>query len=376
MDSIKPLPPSEGCDSILVIVCRLTKMALFVPTVTTLTAKGLARLFMEKVFSKHGTPINIVSDRGSKFTSKVWRDFNKALSIKQSLSTAFHPETDGQTERVNSSPELYLQAHVNYDQDDWAKWLPLAEFAYNNATHSATGVLLFFANYGRHPTFDVKVQLVTNKQLGVQMSKLHDLHEHIKGKMAIAQEVYKRYADQRRLPAPAYKKGDRVFLNMRNICTTRPTAKLANKRTGPYEITEVISKNVVRLKLPWSFSPTHPSFNVALLEPAPGFTIPGRKEALPDPVTVDKHNEWGIVKILESRYHGNKLQYRFLWLGYEDDDNEQQEWYPAINAEHAPDLVAAFHAAHPEAASPTHRPVKPRSQGTLRQTRGSLQRVR
>ena len=115
MDSIEPLPTSNGCDSILVVVDRLTKMGIFIPTITTLTAQGLARIFLERVYSKHGTPSTIVSNRGSKFTSDFWRYFSNSLNIKQSLSTAFHPETDGQTERVNSILETYLRSYVSYD---------------------------------------------------------------------------------------------------------------------------------------------------------------------------------------------------------------------------------------------------------------------
>lgn len=317
-----------------------------------------------------------MSDRGSKFTSKFWREFSKSFSIEQKLSTAFHPETDGQTERVNSSLKAYLRAYVAYDQSNWAEHLPLAEFAYNNAPHSSTGVSPFFANKGQHPTLDIQITATTGKQLGVKFQKLRDLHKHVQAKVAKAQTAYKKFADKRRQPAPPYKVGDKVFLTMKNIQTTRPTAKLADKRTGPYKIVKVVNKNAVRIELPDSFGPTYPTFNVLLLEPAPRNTILGCRQPPPDPVQVDGQSKWEIVKLLESKYIRNKLHYRFLWLGYKDDNSERMRWHPAINAEHAPDLVAAFHTNNPKADGPApYRPgprppppPKPRSARALQRS--------
>ena len=126
---------------------------------------------------------------------------------------------------------------------------------------------------------------------------------------------------------------------MKHIPTTRPTAKLADKRTGPYKIIEIINKNAVRLALPNLFGPTHPTFNVSLLEPAPRNSIPGRTQVPPDPVKVDGQSKWEIVEVLESRYYRGKLQYRFLWLGFADNDAERLSWHDAVNAEHAPALL-------------------------------------
>ncbi len=153
---------------------------------------------------------------------------------------------------------------------------------------------------------------------------------------------------------------------MKNIRTTLPTAKLADKRTGPYKIVKIGNKNAVRIKLPELFGPTYPTFNVSLLEPAPPNSIPGRIQIPPDPVQVDGQSKWEIVKILKSSYIRNKLHYRFLWLGYKDDDAEQLRWHPAINAEHAPDLVPLSIATNPTPpdqrtiALPTADPRQPR----------------
>lgn len=126
------LPRSEGYDAIMVVVCRLTKQGIFVPCHTTDKSEDLAKLFIRDVFSQHGLPVDIVSDWGTLFTSKLWNSLCQILGIKQNLSTAYHPQTDGQTERTNQTLEQYLRMFINYDQDDWVEWLPLSEFVFNN----------------------------------------------------------------------------------------------------------------------------------------------------------------------------------------------------------------------------------------------------
>ncbi|MBW0538465.1 hypothetical protein O181_078180 [Austropuccinia psidii MF-1] len=154
MDSITQSPLSNKVDSILVVVDRFSKMSIFTPTYGTITSLDLAQIFIRDVFSKHGLPVSIVSDRGSLFVSSFWTQLCQKLKISRDLSTAFHPETDGQTERVNQILEQYLWMYVNYHQDYWHTWLPLAEFAYNNAENLSTKQSPFFTIYGRNPSFD------------------------------------------------------------------------------------------------------------------------------------------------------------------------------------------------------------------------------
>ena len=132
MDFIVKLPPAGLTDSILVVVDRLTKMAHFIPCAETINAEQLATLLWKEVFKLHGLPRDIISDRGSTFVSKFWVELMKTVGTKAKHLTAFHPQTDGQTERVNQSLEQYLRCYVNFHQDDWPTWLPLAEFQYNN----------------------------------------------------------------------------------------------------------------------------------------------------------------------------------------------------------------------------------------------------
>ena len=139
MDFITQLPKSDGCSTVWVIVDRFTKMAHFVPIKEgQKTAEGCAKLFLENIWKLHGLPSSIISDRDPVFTSKFWAELMGRLDIRLRKSTAFHPQTNGQTERVNQSLEQYLCHYRKYEQDNWNDLLPLAEYAYNNLATTAT----------------------------------------------------------------------------------------------------------------------------------------------------------------------------------------------------------------------------------------------
>jgi transposase InsO family protein len=151
MDFIVDLPKSKSFDSVFVVVDRLTKMAHFVPCNKTIIGKEPTRLFLENVYKYHGLPDDIISDRGMQFTSKFWQSLFKILQMKTNLSSSYHPQTDGQTERVNQVLEQYLRCFVNYHQDNWVDLLPVVEFAYNNTFQESIHQTSFFTNYGYHP---------------------------------------------------------------------------------------------------------------------------------------------------------------------------------------------------------------------------------
>src|SRR3979490_2528222 len=152
MDFIKKLLTSGGYDAILVIVDHSSKQGIFIPTYDTITSAELAKLFVLHIFSKHGVPSHVTSDRGSEFVSSFFRSLGTALDMKLHFTSGYHPEADGQTERTNQTLEQYIRIYCNYQQDNWSELLPLAEFAYNNAPHATTGISPFFANKGYHPT--------------------------------------------------------------------------------------------------------------------------------------------------------------------------------------------------------------------------------
>jgi len=145
MDFVTGLPSSNGNDAIWVVVDRLTKMRHLVPCRTTIDAPSLADLFLDNIGKHQGLPLTIISDREPQFAAEFWGTVCNRLKIDRRLCTAFHPETNGQTERVNSIMEQYLQSYVNYQQDDWCQWLPMGEFMGNNHASETTGTSPFFA---------------------------------------------------------------------------------------------------------------------------------------------------------------------------------------------------------------------------------------
>ncbi|GJP75099.1 hypothetical protein CLOP_g5588, partial [Closterium sp. NIES-67] len=152
LDFITGLPPtSSGHDAILVVIDKFSKMGHFIPTHTTARTEETAQLFVRHIISQHGIPTTLISDRDPKFTSKFWKELMSLLGTKLAMSSAYHPQTDGQTERLNQIVEQLLRAACKDDISKWDLHLPVLEFAYNNATHAATGQTPFFLCYGRHP---------------------------------------------------------------------------------------------------------------------------------------------------------------------------------------------------------------------------------
>jgi hypothetical protein len=184
------------------------------------------------------------------------------------MSTAFHPETDGQTERLNQTIETYLRSFVNLEHSDWVKLLPLTEFIYNNRKTTIPRYSPFYANYGYHPASGTAIPRtdilpVHSKAYGHWMKAIDDDCEETLEKSRVQT---KRYTDDNRIEARNYKRGDLVVLNGQNIRSRRPCNKLDHKLHGPFEIQDIISKHGVRLTLPKSWK-IHPVFHVSLLEP-------------------------------------------------------------------------------------------------------------
>lgn len=151
VDLIAPLPTSAGFDAILVVVDRLSKRSHFLPTTSDVDSLGIARLFRDHVWRHHGLPDAVLSDRGTQFVSGFMTELYRLIGISSARSTAYHPRTDGQTERVNMELELFLRIYVNRRQDNWADLLAMAEFAYNNQIHASTKDTPFRVDTGQDP---------------------------------------------------------------------------------------------------------------------------------------------------------------------------------------------------------------------------------
>lgn len=227
MDFIVKLLISHGYDSIWVVCDRLTRAAHFVPCNETIDAPGLAWLFLDRIFWYHGLPDSIISDRGSVFVSKFWKELTSLLQVDHRTSTAYHPQTDGQTERTNQTLETYLRAYVSYQQDDWVDYLPLAEFAFNSHVNSSTNQTPFFANYAYHPTFEPQLTDRSTVPAAADLAqRLERLHDELRAELKEAQERQSRTYNRHVLDAPKFVPDQLVWLLRHNIKMTRPSNKL------------------------------------------------------------------------------------------------------------------------------------------------------
>ncbi|KAJ1596435.1 hypothetical protein NDA11_000234 [Ustilago hordei] len=305
LDFIEGLPPSKKYDSktydsILVIVDRLTKFAILAPTHKTVTAKQTAVLLYGHMVRLFGYPDHMVSDRGRQFISGAWKAFAEQMGVKHSLSTAYHPQTDGQTERVNQVIEQYLRMYCNYEQNDWANLLDTAAFVYNNTVHNSIGVSPFFACYGWNP----KAHPDIPQRLGVndpgRFEYLMDGKERCKYLQEQIREAQRRSVDQynRKHKDIEFKVGDMVYINRRNWKTRRPTPKLDTRFAGPYPVQE---------------RPTIPS--------------------LPD-----EDLDFEVEALIDKRSHNGTTEYKVLWRGYSE---EAASWEPVENL-NCPDLIQEY----------------------------------
>jgi hypothetical protein len=271
MDFIMGLPRTIlGYDAIWVIVDRLTKSAHFLAMKSTYTLDRLAQLYVKEIVRLHGIPSSIVSDRDPRFTSNFWKSLQKALGTKLHFSTAYHPQTDGQTERINQILEDMLRACILELKGNWDAYLPLAEFAYNNSYQSSICMAPFEALYGRKcrsPLCWTKLseRSIIGPEIVDQTSKQI---ENIRNKLIIAQSRQKSYADKRRRPLE-FEVGDHVFLKVSPVTAVGRSIKrrkLSPKYLGPFEILAKIGPIAYRLALPPNLSQIHDVFHVSQLK--------------------------------------------------------------------------------------------------------------
>ena len=305
-------------------------MVHFAACTTTVDAPGAAKLFRDKVFAAHGLPVSIVSDRDTRFKSEFWSALMGLLGVKHKMSTAFHPQTDGQTERVNRVLEEYLRHYVNPSHDDWDEWLPLAEFAYNNSVHEAVGDTPFFLNYGVHPRVPGAVRTQTQPVApGADFAaRMAEIIAKAKERLKSARQKALRVANPARREA-IFKVGDQVLLSSRNITMKTPgTNKLLPKYLGPFKVTEVLSPVTYRLDLPTGMK-CHNVFHAGLLLE---FKSDGRAQPPPPALEFDdgEGGQWfELDRVLSHRQvrvgRRSLTQYLVSWKGYGDEWNEWRD---------------------------------------------------
>jgi len=343
--------------------------------VTGLSADELATAFIGRVYSLHGCPDNIVSDRGTQFVSEFWTHLSERLGIALRPSSAFHPETDGQTERVNAGVEQYLRAFMSFHQDDWVDWLPLAEFAANNVVSETTNVSPFFANYGFHPRLGVEpsspcppnlstAQKAQFYRANVVANRFERILDLLKALAKQSQQRYEDNANAHREDAPKFRVGDQVYVDTRNMKTNRPMKKGDDKWTGPYEVLEVYPR-ACRVQLPDGVR-LFPVFHNHLLRPKatstglPGQTaineveshnIRGRILEREDG-TMEPVEKWEFDKLLDC-HNEDGFHYLVKWK------HHQATWQPADDLRGQDNVLLEFHRQNPEKPGPPSWVMRP-----------------
>ncbi|PNX93254.1 Ty3/gypsy retrotransposon protein, partial [Trifolium pratense] len=318
MDFITGLPKSKGYEAILVVVDRLSKYVHFIPLKHPYTAKMVAEIFVREVVRLHGIPLSIVSDRDPIFMSNFWRELFKLQGTKLKMSTAYHPETDGQTEVVNRCLETYLRCFITDQPRTWANWISWSEYWFNTSNHSATGQTPYEVVYGRTPPAitrwvqgETRVDAV-QKELLDRDEALRQLKHHLQR----AQDRMKQIADKKRSDR-SFTVGEWVFVKLRahrqQSVVCRINAKLAARYYGPYPVVERVGAVAYKLRLP-DGSKVHPVFHVSLLKKAVGNYSEG--EALPD-----LQGEQGVLIEPET-----VLAHRFVWVQNEKVDQVLVQW--------------------------------------------------
>jgi hypothetical protein len=333
LDLITCLPrTAQGFDAAVVFVDRLTKMTHFQPTRTTVTAEGLAEIFLRTIVVAHGMPLSLVSDRDSKFTSKFWRALTAHTGTRLKMSTAYHPQTDGQTERMNRVLEETLRHYIDPSQTNWDQLLPMAEFAINNSVNASTGETPFFLNYGRHPrTPAVRSLDYTVPAAASTARTIESAIARAKACLEAAQQRQKAYYDRGRVPL-TFTPGQQVLLSTKNIRMKEGgPKKLLHKWLGPFPVRRMVGAAAAELELPAPYR-IHPTFHISLLRPFRG-ELPDALTGPAAPVAFEQGVPYyRVERILthRDRLIGRKKvrQYLVKWEGYTDEHNS---WEPDGN---------------------------------------------
>ena len=271
----------------------------------------------------------------------------RIMNIKQNLSTTAHPQTDGQSERVNRIIEDTLRCFIER-QSEWERWLPFVEISINNSKSDTTGTSPYFAIFGFHPQFN-GVRIIQEYESNVPdaastVVKMKKIIDEIKEKFRAAVDRQKAYADQNRRELE-FEEGESVLLNSRNLPLQIGIRKLTDRYIGPFKIEKKISKVAYQLKLPSTYK-IHPVFHVSQLEPRRiSERFPSKEEAPPPPIEPIEQGDsdiWEVEKILGERKRYRRKEYLVKWMGY---GTEENSWIPAYNLVNAQEILDEFYTS-------------------------------
>ncbi|GJR18862.1 putative reverse transcriptase domain-containing protein [Tanacetum coccineum] len=355
MDFVTKLPrSSQGYDTIWVIVDRLTKSAIFIPMKETDPLEKLARMYLKEVVTRHGIPVSIICDRDPRFASNFWRSLQKALGTSLDMSTAYHPQTDGQSERTIQTLEDMLRACVIDFGNGWVKHLPLVEFSYNNSYHASIKAAPFEALYGRKCRSPVcwaevgEVQLTGPEIVQETTEKIIQ----VKQRMQAARDRQKSYADLKRKPME-FKVGDKVMLKVlpwKGVVRFGKRGKLNPRFVGPFKVIKRVRDVAYKLELPEELSRVHNTFHVSNLKkchadeplavPLDGLHFDDKLQFVEEPIEITdrevKRLKRSRIPLVKVRWN-SKRGPEFTW----EREDQFRKKYPHLFSKTGPSSSAA-----------------------------------
>jgi len=354
MDLIVDLPKSNGYDAIFVLVCKLTKYAFFIPCNNTLSEKGAAQLFFDHIVTHIGLPKQVISDRDSRWKNIFWKEVCDYMGSKRSLTTAYHPQADRQTEILNQTLEVAIRAYTNFERNNWSELLPKLAYAYNNTPHTATKHTPAFLLYGfqprgplsylleedyiERPTLD---QLTQDKAINF-IEEFEGARQSVQDALRRAQVTFEKAYNKKHLPV-TFQVGEKVLINVQSLRLPNVTEgkgiKFTRRMEGPYEVLEKIS-DVTYRRIPQDYD-IHPVISIAHIEKyhsPPKET--GDRVTLPPLRKVNKTTEeFTVTRIVNERKCKERgrliTEYQCEWEGYGVEDT----WIPERNLRNAKEVL-------------------------------------
>ena len=357
MDLITDLPESQNHNAIFVIVCKLTKYAFFIPCTTKMSEKQTAKLFFDNLVCHVGLPKQIISDRDTRWRNDFWKEVCEYMGSKRALTTAYHPQADGQTEILNQTIEVALRAFVNFDRNNWSQLLSRIAFAYNNTPHTATGYSPALLLYGFKPNEPLSYLLEPDSS-NISRPKWEDLikddskefieefegiRQVAKDALRKAQVTFEKAYNKNHIPL-SFEVGDLAMINLHSLhlpdVTEGKGVKLTRRFEGPFEIIDKLSDVTYRLRIPHTYD-IHPVISIAHLErhiPSPE-EFGERDHLSPLREETKSTQEYEILEIVNERKIKKRgkyiMEYQCNWKGY----GVTQEWIPLRNLKNAQDLL-------------------------------------
>lgn len=341
VDFITDLPLSNGYDSLMVMADHdATKGVILCACTKTIDAMGTTLLMHQNLYKRFGLPSRIISDRGPQFSAKVFQELTRLVGIKSSMSTAYHPQTDGGTERMNQEIEAYLRAFCTNHPETWADYLPDIEFMHNQRSAQGRNASPFYLMMGYNPKAIPSVHPTTmvpavEERLGnLEKVRLEAMAAHELARQRMAERVTRGFTP--------FKKGQKVWLEAKNLRFLKDHKKLTMKRQGPFEIMEVLGTLTYKLRLPAQWR-IHPVFHASLLTPYHENDTHGPNYTLPPPDLIEGEEEFEVEAIVGHKKNRGRLTYLVKWKGYPISENS---WEPGSHLTNAQEMLTAYKRIH------------------------------